>query len=279
MEKKQTIAKKEKKGVAIKATLLKISPKSSFGLLLIAIIFNILFCFVGKAETPDVFQALIETVAGETDETDEEEAEVPNELSDIVGDYYAEAIVDDRVATDVLSYLSSIYEYHGYYETGDWGGKSPRTPRGRYSRYVPYQGELPEYDYRDFMLPAEGDLTSGYGYRRRFRRFHYGIDISLGMGDTVRCVLPGVVTKIGYDPGGYGKYIIVSHAGGLETLYGHLNIDLAAPGTKLRAGEALGLGGTTGNATGPHLHFETRYLGSPVDPIPWFNMKSKEAKP
>lgn len=197
-----------------------------------------------------------------------------SDLADIVSEYYAEAVVPESVAEGVLSYLTDVYSLHGYYEKGDWGGKLSRgrKPRRHVYRYVPYKGKLPEYEKADFKIPVDGEITSRYGYRQRFRRFHHGIDVALNEGDTVRSVLPGVVTKTGYEPGGYGRYIIVTHDGGLETVYAHLKISLAQPGDKTEAGSPIGLGGETGNATGPHLHFETRLRGVPYDPSGWFNM-------
>lgn len=215
---------------------------------------------------------LVDIVAAEDSEENEDEDDgyYPSELADIVSSYYAEATVDESVANEVLSYLTEVYSVHGYHDTGNWAPPLKKSSiRGRYSRYVPYQGELPEFEDSDFISPVEGSLTSRFGYRHRFRRFHHGVDIALNIGDTVRCVLPGVVTKSGYEPSGYGRYVIVVHNGGLETLYGHLQREIAKPGEKVNAGAPLGLGGATGNATGPHLHFETRYQGVPMDPMPW----------
>ena len=167
--------------------------------------------------------------------------------------------------TGVLSFLTDAYSEHGYHDSGYWAKTNSKT-----HVYVPFKGALPEYDIKDFQKPAEGRLTSIYGYRPKFGRFHYGIDLRLSKGDTVKCVLPGVVTRAGYETGGYGRYIVVTHAGDVETLYGHLSSALVSPGDRLEAGNPVGLGGTTGNATGPHLHFETRVKGRPVDPLTWF---------
>lgn len=135
-----------------------------------------------------------------------------------------------------------------------------------YAEYV-----IPDCDVTGFKVPVKGELTSYYGYRPKFKRFHKGIDVALGKGDTVKCALPGVVRKTGYEKKGYGRYVLVVHEGGLETLYGHLLMCMVNPGQKISAGDPLGLGGTTGNATGPHLHFETRYHGRPIDPLSWLN--------
>ena len=168
---------------------------------------------------------------------------------------------------DVLGFLTNAYSEHDFYESGSWVKKEANQ-----HLYVPYSGELPEYTLNDFFLPVNGQLSSSYGYRPKRHRDHYGVDIAVNMGDTVKCALPGVVTKIGYEKAGYGHYIVVTHSGDLETIYAHLKSTIAFPGQKIKAGEVVGLAGSTGNSTGPHLHFETRYRGMPVNPFSWFNV-------
>lgn len=121
------------------------------------------------------------------------------------------------------------------------------------------------------MLPVPGRVTSHFGYRPSFKRMHKGIDVSLHVGDTVRAALDGTVTRVANDPPGYGLYVIVTHSNGLETRYGHLSRQLVTQGMRVFAGDALGLGGSTGNSTGPHLHFETRRNGEAFDPIEMFD--------
>lgn len=234
-------------------------------------------CFVLLSQKNDdsnflILRDLVGTVV--TEESDSAEFECPSILADVISDYYAEATVSDSVADEVLEYVAAVFRDHGYHDTGNWSSTVPRRFPKTY-RYVPYKGELPEYDSSDFHMPVTGVQTSGYGYRPRFGRFHHGIDVALSIGDTVKCVLPGVVTKTGYDPTGYGRFIVVSHAGGVETLYGHLLSALAVPGMKLDAGAPVGLGGATGNATGPHLHFEIRQQGRPTDPTFYLPSPSK----
>lgn len=195
---------------------------------------------------------------------------VPADLLEIVGLY--SDISQKEINTDpddVLSFLMNAYSEHGYHESGNW------SLPVNIKRYVLYKGELPDYEMKDFRLPILGRMTSIYGYRPKYHRFHRGVDLALNTGDTVACALPGVVTLTGYDHSGYGCFVVVSHAGDVETLYGHLQLSLVNPGQKLEAGEAVGLGGASGNATGPHLHFETRYKGFPIDPISWFNLEKR----
>jgi murein DD-endopeptidase MepM/ murein hydrolase activator NlpD len=115
-----------------------------------------------------------------------------------------------------------------------------------------------------YCHPIGGPITSNFGQRNW--RWHYGTDVRLMTGDTVRSALDGIVRLVAYDRHGYGHVIVVRHADGLETLYGHLSKTIAVSNQSVKAGEALGLGGNTGHSTGPHLHFETRYYGHAFDP-------------
>ena len=125
-----------------------------------------------------------------------------------------------------------------------------------------------------FVLPIKGSVYSRYGYRRK--RPHRGIDIPLSTGDSVRTAFNGVVrvSEGSSKTGGYGNLVIVRHDNGLETYYGHLSKILVHENEPVSAGEVIGLGGSTGRSTGPHLHFETRYMGKAFDPervVDWAN--------
>ena len=89
----------------------------------------------------------------------------------------------------------------------------------------------------------------------------------MAVGDTVRAALGGTVDRVDYQPGGYGHYVTISHDGGLETRYAHLSRPLVVPGQYVMAGEPVALSGNSGNSTGPHLHFETRRMGIPFNPL------------
>lgn len=106
-----------------------------------------------------------------------------------------------------------------------------------------------------------------WGYGPRWGRMHRGWDLGLEVGDTVRSNFNGIVRYAEYNDGGYGNCVIVAHSNGIETLYGHLEKILCQRGDLVFAGEVLGLGGTTGRSTGPHLHNEWRYRGHSFDPI------------
>lgn len=127
--------------------------------------------------------------------------------------------------------------------------------------------KLPEsatIDVPEYCMPIIGHITSNYGWRRR--RMHRGVDLSLHIGDTVRAAFSGKVRLTRYERRGYGYYVIIRHSNGLETIYGHLSKFLVKPDQIVKVGEPIALGGNTGRSTGPHLHFETRYLGMDINP-------------
>lgn len=131
-------------------------------------------------------------------------------------------------------------------------------------------------DVRNFCMPTMGYVTSPYGYRRRFRRMHKGIDLKVQIGDTIRAAFDGKV-RLTRNQGrrkGYGLYVIVRHPNGLETVYGHLSKFLVKPDQYVKAGDPIALGGNTGKSTGPHLHFETRYMGIAINPAAIFDFEN-----
>ena len=133
-----------------------------------------------------------------------------------------------------------------------------------------YEGvEVPataKIDVTGFYMPVPGQVTSNYGYRPRFRRMHRGIDLNLNTGDTVRAAFNGRVRIVNYEAKGYGKYVVIRHDNGLETVYAHFSKHLVERNQYVKAGEAIGLGGNTGRSFGSHLHFETRYMGVAINP-------------
>jgi murein DD-endopeptidase MepM/ murein hydrolase activator NlpD len=124
-----------------------------------------------------------------------------------------------------------------------------------------------------FISPVKGILTSKFGPRKhpihKIVRLHAGVDWAAPTGTPVHAAAAGKISLAG-DGQGYGNLVVISHPGGLETRYAHLNkfAPAAKAGNVVQAGEVIGYVGTTGNSTGPHLHFETRQSGEPVDPMP-----------
>lgn len=117
----------------------------------------------------------------------------------------------------------------------------------------------------DFYLPCPGEVRDVFRWRNAYRH-HNGVDIKLRTGDTVCAAFDGVVRYAKYNRGGYGNLVIVRHYNGLETYYAHFSKILVDTNAFVRAGTPIGLGGSTGRSTGPHLHFEVRYLGNPFNP-------------
>lgn len=121
-----------------------------------------------------------------------------------------------------------------------------------------------------FSLPTAGRLTSNFGYRIHpilgYRRFHAGIDFGAPHGSAIRAADSGVVIFAGWY-GGYGRSVIIDHGGGLTTLYAHASQIYVAEGERVERGQAIAAIGSTGLSTGPHLHFEVRRNGNPVNPL------------
>jgi len=115
-----------------------------------------------------------------------------------------------------------------------------------------------------FVWPASGIVTSGFGWR--WGRMHEGIDIAAPTGTPISAAASGTVIYAGW-MGGYGNLVVIDHGGGLATAYGHQSSIAVSSGTQVSQGQTIGYVGSTGHSTGPHLHFEVRVNGSPVDPM------------
>lgn len=127
-----------------------------------------------------------------------------------------------------------------------------------------------------YTFPTSSNkITSEFGWRRW--RYHYGIDININVGDTIVSAFDGVVRIAKYSKS-YGYTVVVRHYNGLETLYAHLSKLLVSPNQEVKSGEIIALGGNTGHSTGPHLHFEVRYLGGPINPREIINFENKTLK-
>ena len=121
-----------------------------------------------------------------------------------------------------------------------------------------------------FVRPGTGRLTSTYG--SRWGRLHAGIDLAAGVGAPISSVAAGTVVSAGSE-GGYGRVVRVQHDHGTVTLYAHLSELLVTVGQRVGAGTYVGREGSSGHSTGPHLHFEVRVGGVPVDPAPWLRAR------
>lgn len=130
-------------------------------------------------------------------------------------------------------------------------------------------------DLRDFCMPTDSRLiTSNFG--ARWGRQHKGLDIKVYIGDTIRAAFSGKVRIVRYEARGYGKYVVIRHNNGLETIYGHMSKQLVSENDEVRAGDPIGLGGNTGRSTGSHLHFETRLCGVALNPALMFDFRNQD---
>ncbi|MGI6632963.1 MAG: M23 family metallopeptidase [Bacillota bacterium] len=135
---------------------------------------------------------------------------------------------------------------------------------GEASAEVAYRRAIP------CTYPVKAGITSSFGWRRHpvsgVSAFHSGIDIGAPVGTAVRATADGVVTAAGWD-GGYGLRIVIDHGYEIETLYGHCSKLEAKVGQKIKRGDIVARVGDTGVSTGPHVHYEVRLKGEPVDPV------------
>lgn len=170
-----------------------------------------------------------------------------------------------RSISEELSKEELMYPAIEVYGRDSWHTSSVNPFVGGSSVAVPDTFHI---DCTQFSYPL-GDIrrvNSHYGYRRRFGRMHYGVDLKLAIGDTVRAAFDGRIRMVAFERRGYGHYVVMRHPNGLETIYGHLSRSLVKPDQIVKAGDPIALGGNTGRSTGPHLHFETRFLGIAINP-------------
>jgi murein DD-endopeptidase MepM/ murein hydrolase activator NlpD len=131
------------------------------------------------------------------------------------------------------------------------------------------------------LWPVDGLLRSSFGGRSDpfsgEGAFHTGIDLAAPRGTPVHVTADGVVASAGWS-GAYGKLVIVSHGNGLDTYYAHLSQFLIIPGQEVRRGEVIALSGGTGRATGPHMHYEVRLHGTPINPYKYLAKASPSVR-
>ena len=146
------------------------------------------------------------------------------------------------------------------------------------NRYAHLETALPDsfrIDLRNFCMPTSSRvLTSNFG--ARWGRQHKGLDIKVYTGDTIRAAFSGKIRIVRYEPRGYGNYVVIRHHNGLETIYGHMSKHLVREEQDVRAGDPIGLGGSTGRSTGSHLHFETRLCGVALNPALMFDFRNQD---
>jgi len=132
------------------------------------------------------------------------------------------------------------------------------------TRTAPVQAPTRTPSASGFIWPVHGIVTSGYGWR--WGRLHAGIDIAVGSGTPVVAAAGGTVVIAGW-LGGYGNLVVVDHGNGTATAYGHNSAVTVGTGQFVAQGQLIAYSGSTGHSTGPHVHFEVRLGGVPVDPM------------
>ncbi len=146
------------------------------------------------------------------------------------------------------------------------------------NKYAHKTTELPDsfrINLKGFHMPTESRVvTSNFG--ARWGRQHKGLDIKVYIGDTIRAAFSGKVRVVRYERSGYGKYVVIRHNNGLETIYGHMSAWLVEEDQVVKAGQPIGLGGNTGRSTGSHLHFETRLCGVALNPALMFDFRNQD---
>jgi len=126
----------------------------------------------------------------------------------------------------------------------------------------------------DLIWPIQGKINSRFGPRGK--NFHKGIDIASPSYQEVKAAMDGEVIFARNSRTGYGNVVVLRHDLGFSTIYGHMNVIIAKEGEAVRLGQAIGGVGSTGKSTGPHLHFELRHDGRPLDPLPLLPMTVEE---
>jgi len=189
--------------------------------------------------------------------------ESSNDSIDLANDFYD--------FSDSLSYLFSAADLYK-----EWNNEAVYIKEEDLSEMKDSLHLILVYDEHTYCHPVKGIVTSKFAWRRY--RFHYGIDIDLETGDSVRAAFDGMVRYAEYNKGGFGNVIVIRHINGLETLYAHLSKILVDTNQIVKAGDVIGLGGNTGRSYGSHLHFETRFLGTAFNPEELIDFEKFELK-
>lgn len=181
---------------------------------------------------------------------------------------------DDRY-TKLVLYSDHTWQFldlgHPKFDDDDfeenWDNEAIHAYKGLSLDEVPDEITITLVDsLHNFVCPVVGNVRSKFAFRRR--RPHKGTDIPLKVGDPVCAAFDGKVrvVKKTKQSGGYGNLVVIRHSSGLETYYGHLSSHAVKENDLVKAGDVIGYGGSTGRSTGPHLHFETRFMGQAFDP-------------
>lgn len=179
--------------------------------------------------------------------------------------------VDQNASFDLVLGPGSELLYAGLERVGEQTLQLVRwTANGRSEWVDAANADRPVQVQSGIMMPANGPITSYFGNRYHpilhFTRFHAGVDIGAGWGSPIVAAADGEVVGAGW-AGGYGREVQISHGGGIVSLYGHMSQIVAQAGSFVHRGQLIGYVGSSGLSTGPHVHFEVRLNGTPVNPL------------
>lgn len=194
-------------------------------------------------------------------------------------DKYTKVILKDNFTYEYLE-IPRPQINDSMLDMDNWESERIHAYRDVTKESLPNEVDLTLYDEKNsYQCPFVNRVTSGFKFRHG--RNHNGTDIALNIGDTVRAAFDGKVrvVEVTHNSGGYGNLVVIRHPNGLETYYGHLTAHCVKENELVKAGEAIGLGGSTGRSTGPHLHFETRYQGFPFDAERIFDFTTGKIRP
>lgn len=175
---------------------------------------------------------------------------------------------------------SNIETFEGIYETAKKKEEDAKAEaeRLRIEAESKQEYSLPQnFSAGQFVWPSDSTryVTSPYGYRIHpvtgSSRFHAGIDIGAAYGTNILASDAGVVIVAGYNSGGYGNYVVISHGGGYSTLYAHCSSLLVSNGQQVSRGQVIAKCGSSGMSTGPHIHYEVQLNGQTTNPMSYFN--------
>jgi murein DD-endopeptidase MepM/ murein hydrolase activator NlpD len=222
---------------------------------------------------------LLKKIKSEMDEIKEEEERIKAQLDDLNSKQEAMNSKQKELAGILQTIDSSLTDLQRQEKAAS------ETQAEVYAEYIAAKNAVEaefgkEYTDGDYVggeyiwpVPSNGNISSGYGYRVLFgmRDFHTGIDISSAggpyiMGKPIVAANSGTVVKAVYSNRGYGNYLIIDHGGGNMTLYGHCSSLAVTTGAYVTQGQTIAYVGSTGNSTGPHLHFEIRVNGKTQNP-------------
>ncbi len=180
-----------------------------------------------------------------------------------------------NVDNESFDYLKHKSDYPAHLLYGSWNTTKPHPYNQElYKQDSTQRLKLSSKKFGTYASPVDKIVvTSRFGYR--WGKSHRGIDLDLQVWDEVKSAFSGKVRFAGYF-GGYGRVVVVRHTNGLETLYAHLHRFKVEAGDNVNAGDVIALGGSSGNSSGSHLHFEVRYKGVALNPDQLIDFKAKE---